>query len=64
MFHRTLAAVVTSASLVPSQAALFVGYDIESDEERIRRRNLRLDAPHAPAAPPATDLPAPAAANP
>lgn len=63
MFRRTLAAVVTSAGLSPNVAALFVGYDIESDEERIRRQNLRFDAAHAPDPLPA-ELPAPADAAP
>jgi hypothetical protein len=57
MFHRTLAAVVTAASLVPNQSAMFVGYDLESDEERTRRQNLRVDAAHAPSPPTTTDQP-------
>jgi len=63
MFRRTLAAVVTSASLAPHLAALFVGYEIESEEDRTRRQPRRLDAPQAPAPPPA-ELPAPTDAAP
>ena len=44
--------IPAAASGVPNQSAIFVGYDIESDEERNRRQNLRLDVAHP--SPPAT----------